>query len=117
MKNNCPNCGAPLDPFKYKCEYCGTSIIDLGVLDLDNPCYVKFRTHDLCGRSVIVSALVVGKAEIEVSSEKLDVTDWAGNVVRKITTNKRGTIHMDLDCLVNPENESLYQIIMEDDDN
>lgn len=24
---NCPNCGAPVDPFAGKCEYCGTSYV------------------------------------------------------------------------------------------
>ena len=24
MKTNCPNCGAPIDYSKEKCEYCGT---------------------------------------------------------------------------------------------
>lgn len=24
MKTNCPNCGAPIDYAKEKCEYCGT---------------------------------------------------------------------------------------------
>ena len=24
IKKNCPNCGAPVELFKLKCEYCGT---------------------------------------------------------------------------------------------
>ena len=26
---NCPNCAAPIDPYKVKCEYCGTMYFDL----------------------------------------------------------------------------------------
>lgn len=24
--NNCPNCGAPINPYKCQCEYCGTTV-------------------------------------------------------------------------------------------
>ena len=27
MKTNCPNCGAPIERYKCKCEYCGTEHI------------------------------------------------------------------------------------------
>lgn len=25
---NCPNCGAVIDPYRVKCEYCGTMYFD-----------------------------------------------------------------------------------------
>lgn len=28
-KTNCPNCGAPIDATKCKCDYCGTTYADL----------------------------------------------------------------------------------------
>ena len=43
---NCPNCGSPLDPYKCKCDYCGTWYFDLTAFDVEDgkPCYIKFKT-------------------------------------------------------------------------
>lgn len=40
---NCPNCNAPLEPYKCKCEYCGSYFFDFSGADLtgDKPCYIK----------------------------------------------------------------------------
>lgn len=34
-RTNCPNCGAALPQFGGKCEFCGTRIVDLTMLDFD----------------------------------------------------------------------------------
>lgn len=34
-KTNCPNCGAALPQFGGKCEFCGTRVVDLTMLDFD----------------------------------------------------------------------------------
>ena len=43
---NCPNCGAVIEPYKCKCDYCGTWYFDFTVfyMSCDDPYYVKFRT-------------------------------------------------------------------------
>ena len=40
---NCPNCNAPIEPYKCKCDYCGTFYFDFSGIDLTNnkPCYIK----------------------------------------------------------------------------
>lgn len=40
---NCPNCNAPIEPYKSKCEYCGTYYFDFSGIDMsgNKPCYVK----------------------------------------------------------------------------
>ena len=38
---NCPNCGAPITGIK--CEYCGTQFLDLSVLDMVYPFYLRFK--------------------------------------------------------------------------
>jgi hypothetical protein len=47
--NNCPNCGAPLEPYKHRCDYCGSWYYDLTAFNLTDgkPCYIKFKTD--CG--------------------------------------------------------------------
>lgn len=44
--NNCPNCGAVIEPHECKCKYCGTWYFDFTAFDMtdDKPYYVKFRT-------------------------------------------------------------------------
>lgn len=34
-RTNCPNCGAALPQFGGKCEFCGTRVIDLTIIDFD----------------------------------------------------------------------------------
>ena len=34
-KTNCPNCGAALPEVGGKCEFCGTRVVDLTMLDFD----------------------------------------------------------------------------------
>lgn len=41
---NCPNCGAPIQ--SEKCPYCGTTFYDFAAIDLDRPCYIKFKHKD-----------------------------------------------------------------------
>ena len=50
MKNlNCPNCGAPIEPFKNKCEYCHTSYFDLSSIDINDnkPFYLKLKYNNI----------------------------------------------------------------------
>ena len=93
MRKNCPNCGAPIDPWKYKCEYCGTTIIDLGVLDLDKPCYVAFKTIHMSGREQLITALV-----------------QASNPCFEMYQNNC-SIDLHLDCLTDTSNKQLLQVI------
>ena len=116
MRKNCPNCGAPIDPWKYKCEYCGTAIVDLGVLDLDNPCYVSFKTH-MYGRPCIVTALVKSSNPcIEYQTNTYDVTDGRGNIISSCSTGASCTIDLHLDCLTDTSNKHLVQIITTDEE-
>ena len=41
---NCPNCGAPLETGKYKCEFCGTRYIDFESFDLYEPTIIRINT-------------------------------------------------------------------------
>ena len=44
-KTNCPNCGGPLPIEGIKCEFCGTRVIDLTMIDFDSHEPTMFVLH------------------------------------------------------------------------
>lgn len=44
MKDICPNCGAAITD--EKCPYCGSMFLDFACVDMDKPCYIKFKYQD-----------------------------------------------------------------------
>lgn len=82
---NCPNCGAPLEPYKCKCDFCGTWYFDFTAFDMtgDAPYYVKFKTS-----YGIVTTLAKPELQtIETSSDTVEVTNGRGNIVNTFRTN------------------------------
>lgn len=109
---NCPNCGAALNPDKFRCEYCGTAIVDLGTFDLDNPCYVRFKTHDCEGREIATIALVkTSNASFEMINNITPVYDRLGNLLNRIRNNHDLNIHLDLGCCLFPDGKELARIV------
>lgn len=55
MKNDiCPNCGAAITD--EKCPYCGTTIFDFSAIDLDKPCFIKFKHGNTIMRTFVEPA-------------------------------------------------------------
>ena len=104
---NCPNCGAALEPYKTRCEYCGTYYFDLTAFDITEgkKYYIKFRTpHG------IVTTLAIPKLnEVEVNSYSTDVTDYRGNVVKRFYNEKQAIMRVDFECIAD-KNNCLYII-------
>lgn len=72
---NCCNCGAPLDPSKEKCEYCGTPYYDLSALclSINRPVTLKIMI-DFNGKPVTVTGLAMLKdASLEMRSDNIEV--------------------------------------------
>lgn len=52
--NNCPNCGAAITD--EKCPYCGTTIFDFSAIDIDKPCFIKFKHGNTIMRTFVEPA-------------------------------------------------------------
>ena len=111
---NCPNCGAAIEPYKCKCEYCGTWYFDFTAFDVskDVPYYVKFRTS-----YGVITALA--KPELKTIEMQVDGTydcDWIGdNCVIKPVVSKKCDLNVTFHSLINPEDRSFYRLEIADE--
>ena len=90
---NCPNCGAPIDPFHTKCEYCGTYYFDMTVFDINKPVYIKIDTGN-----EILTALVKTNG-INIESLPDDVYYYDENHSFVSSRTYRAHLEIDLDLL------------------
>lgn len=109
--NHCPCCGAHLEPYKVRCEFCGSWYWDLAAFDCDTdkPVYVKFRTNQM-GQEAIITALTKPSLEcVETQSEAKDICDGMGAVVHRFYTERTCDITAKFHCIPGKDN-TLFQI-------
>lgn len=115
---NCPNCGAPIDPYKVKCEYCGTMYFDLATwLQEGKPCFINYSLNSIYGEKILttLTALAIPHLEsVETNNEPIYAIN--NNGTRLITYGNRRTceINIKFDCIENPNNKTLFQLKTED---
>lgn len=108
MKTNCPNCGAPIDRYKCKCDYCGTWYFDLSAFDFEDgkPCYIRFKTP-----MGIFSAMATPELRtIDVWEDTVDVMDTRGYAIKKFRKGRHCDFDMTFHTVANPETNTLYTL-------
>ena len=68
--NNCPNCGAAITD--EKCPYCGTTIFDFSAIDIDKPCFIKFKHGDAIMRTFVEPAGFTYESSMDSSTMYAD---------------------------------------------
>lgn len=108
MKTNCPNCGAVIEPYKCKCEYCGTWYFDFTSFDMtdDKPYYVKFRTP----YGIITTLAKPELQTINVTEDVMDTVDIMGTSICSLVRNRNCDLEVTFHSYVDPENNSLYTL-------
>ena len=111
---NCPNCGAPLDPYKVKCEYCGTMYFDLATwLQEGKPCFINYSFDSTHGEGMLTTLAIPHLETIEINNEPIYAVTANGTKIFPYI-NKMCEINIKFDCIENLNNKTLFQIKMTD---
>lgn len=108
IQTNCPNCGAPIEPYKYRCDYCGTYYLDLTAFDMseNKPYYVKFG---IPGGTITTRAIPEVK-NVDVYEDSFNALDCMGNAVATFVNSRSCDIGVIFHSVVSPEDNTLYKV-------
>ena len=112
---HCYNCGAHIDPYTYKCPYCGGIYYDFSALDCeaDKPVYIKFRTNYM-GQPMTVTALARPSLEtVEMTSDETYATDTRGTKLASFTTERNCDLVARFRCMA--DGAKLFRVEVEEE--
>ena len=111
--NTCPNCAAPINQYKVRCEYCGSYLFDFTALDLTSgkKVFAKFKLNNAPDdKDYIVTALAIPEMKtISMKREQSAICDTMENRIRCV--QKRSVdIGVSFHCTENTEDGTLFKI-------
>ena len=111
---NCPNCGAPIDPYRVKCEYCGTMYFDWATWFQDGkPCFINYSFDAGYGKGTITAQAIPHLETVEITDEPTYITDRNGIVVHNIRNNRSCELHVNFHCIADQSNQNMFKITVE----
>jgi len=117
-RTNCPNCGGPLPVNGLKCEFCGTRVIDLTMIDFDSKeptmFVLKAPKYLVQDKNVYISMWAHPELEsISMESDEAYVVDARGERVCSADVSRSVAFEMSLHPCAGPRNDKLYTLTIE----
>ena len=113
MRTNCPNCGAPIERYKCKCEYCGTWYFDFAGFDMseDVPYYVRFRSP----YGIVTTLARPELRSVETTYDTMYAESSLGIKLIPFVTSKQCDLEVIFHAQENPEDGTLYKLEVDKD--
>lgn len=117
-RTNCPNCGGPLPINGLKCEFCGTRIIDLTMIDFDSNeptmFVLKAPKYLVQDKDVYISMWARPELEsISMENETAYVLNARGERLCPIDVSRSVAFEMSLHPYADPKSNKLYTLTIE----
>lgn len=112
---NCPNCGSPIDPYRVKCEYCGTMCFDWATwLQDGQPCFINYGFDSGYAKGTIMTRAIPHLEQVEINDDPTYTTDSRGNVTRGFKNNRYCDLHVVFTCIADQRDKNLFKMVVEE---
>ena len=102
MRNNCPNCGAPIEG--ARCAYCGTIFYDLTNVEIGKRTYLRMKLGDA------VNVFEAVPEHINITAAGPQETFYADNEIFKI--QRTPEYNVTISFLIRPNKEGIVRAII-----
>lgn len=114
-RTNCPNCGGPLPINGLKCEFCGTRIIDLTMIDFDSEepamFVLKAPKYMVKDKDVYITMLAHPELEsITMEGDECYIMNARGETLSTRSLGVNAAFGMSLHPCVAPNSNTLYTL-------
>lgn len=117
-RTNCPNCGGPLPINGVKCEFCGTRIIDLTMIDFDNeePTMFVLKAPKYMAQDKDVYISMWARPELEsitIEGDECYAMNARGERLCACSLGVNAAFEMSLHPCVAPSSNTLYTLTVQ----
>ena len=111
---NCPNCGAVIDPYRVKCEYCGTMYFDWATwLQDGQPCFINYGFNYGDKKASIITQAIPHLELVEVGNDTSYATTRIGQAVQ-VNASRYCDLHVNFTCIADQRDKSLFKMTIEE---
>ena len=117
-RTNCPNCGGPLPVDGFKCEFCGTRVIDLTMIDFDSEepamFVLKAPKYMVQGKDAYISMWAHPELEsISIERDEAYAFNARGEKICSFNTSCNVAFGMSLHPCLAPNGKTLYTLTVQ----